>query len=209
MDLSERADLVFYVMGDAPVAEAEVEAAINEKLLEKLNATIDFRFSTWTDFQQKYNTELTTGGADLIYIAGWLNYGLLANSGAFEELERAFWIRTALNSRASSGENALNMCRVSGDLYAIPNNWPEYVPNGVMYREDLRAKFDLPKPDSIENLEAYFLGIQKNMPEQPIPPGNLSRKPGTEHGVRRGQCPELQVSLGHQRWRPLWVEHLL
>ena len=166
-DLSERADLVFYVMGDAPTAEAEVEAAINEKLLEKFNATIDFRFSTWTDFQQKYSTELTTGGPDLIYVAGWLNYGLLANSGAFEELD------TLLDAygpelKAIIGETNLNMCRVNGDLYAIPNNWPEFVPNGVMYREDLRAKFDLPRPDSLENLEAFFLGIQKNMPEQPI-----------------------------------------
>lgn len=60
------------------------------------------------------------------------------------------------------------MCRVGGEVYAVPALWPEYVPTGVSYREDLRAKFDLPVPDSLENLEAYFQGIKDNMPEQPV-----------------------------------------
>lgn len=164
-DLSERVDLVFYVMGDAPNDENAVEEAINEKLLAELNTTVDFRFSTWTDFQQKYSTELTTGNADLIYIAGWLNYGLLANEGAFLELDDLLGTY-APDLESLIGDGNLNMCRVNGDLYAIPNNWPEYVPNGVTYREDLREKYDLPRPDSIENLEAFLTGIQENEPDQ-------------------------------------------
>ena len=73
IDLSEQVDLVFYVMGDAPQDEELVENALNEKLLEKCNATVDMQFSTWTDFQQKYANEITSQGADLIYIANWLN----------------------------------------------------------------------------------------------------------------------------------------
>ena len=59
LDLSQQVDLVFYVMGDAPQDEELVEAALNEKLLEKCNATVDMQFSTWTDFQQKYANEIT------------------------------------------------------------------------------------------------------------------------------------------------------
>ena len=58
------------------------------------------------------------------------------------------------------------MCSVGGKVYAIPCTWPEYVCNGVKYREDLRVKYDLPVPDSVENLEAYLLGIQENDPSQ-------------------------------------------
>ncbi|MBP3273414.1 MAG: hypothetical protein J6L93_00275, partial [Butyrivibrio sp.] len=87
LDLSQQVDLVFYVMGDAPQDEELVEDALNEKLLEKCNATVDMQFSTWTDFQQKYANEITAQSADLIYIANWLNYGQLASSGAFEELD--------------------------------------------------------------------------------------------------------------------------
>ena len=86
-DLSQEANLVFYVMGDAPKDEKVVEDAINAILKEKFNATIDFQFSTWTDWSAKYNTQLTSGGADLIYIANWLSYGLLARAGAFLELD--------------------------------------------------------------------------------------------------------------------------
>ena len=165
LDTSERVDLVFYVMGDAPVDEAVVEDALNEILLEKLNATIDFQFATWTDFQQKYSLELTAGSADLIYIANWLNYGQLATSGAFEELD-GLLDTVAPTLRDTVGQTNLDMCRVQGKIYAIPCSWPEYTCNGIKYREDLREKYNLPVPDSIENFEAYMSGIQENMPEQ-------------------------------------------
>ena len=47
---SERVDLVFYLLGDAPAGLDRVEDKINEILLEKANATVDFQFSTWTDW---------------------------------------------------------------------------------------------------------------------------------------------------------------
>ncbi|MCD7725033.1 MAG: DUF3502 domain-containing protein [Clostridiales bacterium] len=165
LDTSERVDLVFYVMGDAPADEEMVEDAINDILLEKLNATIDMQFSTWTDFQQKYSLELTAGSADLIYVANWLNYGQLAQSGAFMELDELL-DTVAPDLKAAAGDANLNMCSVDGKIYAVPCTWAEYVSNGVKYREDLREKYDLPVPDSLENFEAYLLGIQENDPSQ-------------------------------------------
>lgn len=165
VDTSDRVDLVFYVMGDAPEDEAVVEDAVNAILLEKCNATVDFQFSTWTDFQQKYSMELTSGGADLIYIANWLNYGQLAATGAFLELDDLL-DTAAPELKEMIGPDALNMCSVNGSIYAIPNTWGEYVSPGIKYREDLRKQFDLPVPDSIEHIEEYLLGIKENMPGQ-------------------------------------------
>lgn len=167
LDTSERVDLVFYVMGDAPKDEQMVEDAVNEILLEKANATIDMQFATWTDFQQKYSLELTSGNADLVYIANWLNYGQLASSGAFEELD-GLLDTVAPTLRDTVGDANLGMCRVDGKIYAVPCAWAEYVCNGIKYREDLRAKYDLPVPDSLENFEAYLSGIQENEPNQPL-----------------------------------------
>ncbi len=166
VDTSERANLVFFVMGDAPKDEELVEAAINEILIEKFNATIDFQFSTWTDFQQKYANQLISGGVDMIYVANWLNYGVNAAAGAFLEMDDL--LQYAPGIVALISEDTLNMCRVNGDLYAIPNAWPEYVPIGITYREDLRVKYDLPVPNSLENIEAYFKGVKDNEPNQPI-----------------------------------------
>ena len=179
LDTSERVDLVFYVMGDAPADEQVVEDALNEKLLEKANATIDFQFSTWTDFQQKYSLEMTSGQADLIYIANWLNFGQLAKSGAFLELDDML-DTVAPELKALVGDNQLTMCSVDGNIYAVPNAWPEYVCNGFKYREDLRKQFDLPVPNTLENVEAYFLGIQENMPNQGILTCTTEESQGTQ-----------------------------
>ena len=49
VDLSEHVTLVFYLPGDPPQDEAAIEEALNEKLVEKYNTSIDFQFTTWTD----------------------------------------------------------------------------------------------------------------------------------------------------------------
>ena len=164
-DMSEEANLVFYVMGDAPKDEVAVEDAINAILKEKFNATLDFQFSTWTDFNLKYNNTLISSGADLIYVANWENYGLNANAGAFLEMDELL-DAYAPELKELCGEGMLNMCRVNGDLYCIPAMWPEYVSLGIKYREDLRAKYDLPYPTTMENIEAYLKGIQAADPAQ-------------------------------------------
>lgn len=167
VDLSEHVTLVFYLPGDPPNDETVIEEAVNEVLVDKYNTSIDFQFSTWTDYQQKYSNELTSGNSDLIYIANWLNYQTLANSGAFLELDDLL-NNYAPELRARAGEDNLNMCRVGGELYAVPALWPEFVPSGISYREDLREKYDLPVPNSLENLEAFFQGIKDNDPDQPV-----------------------------------------
>ena len=167
VDLSEHVTLVFYLPGDPPQDEAVIEEALNEKLVEKFNTSIDFQFTTWTDYTTKYNNTLTTGGADMAYIASWLNYQTLSNAGAFLELDDLL-NNYAPDLRALAGESMLDQCRVSGELYAIPALWPEYVSTGISYREDLRVKYDLPVPDSVEDAEAYFQGIRDNDPSQPV-----------------------------------------
>lgn len=167
IDTSERVDLVFYVMGNAPKDEAMVEDAINKILLDKVNATVDFQFSTWTDYNQKYSMTLTSQAADLIYIANWLKFGQLAKSGAFLELDEMLdTVAPALKELI--GAEKLNMCSVDGAVYAIPSAWSEYTCPGLNYREDLRVLYDLPVPDSLENMEAYFDGIRANDPNQGI-----------------------------------------
>ena len=166
-DYSERVDLVFYQLGNAPAAEAEVEAAINEILLEKVNATVDFQFSTWTNWTDKYNTMLTTKGADIIYAANWAGFGNLAKSGAFYELDDLL-DTVSPELRSFVGEEMLDACRVNGKIMTIPSTWKQYSCYGFEYREDLRAKYDLPYPDSVENVEAYLLGIKENEPNQPL-----------------------------------------
>ena len=160
-------NLVFYVMGNPSPDNDAVLAAVNEKLLEKLNCTLEFRFSTWTDYPPKYANELITGTVDMIYTANWREYGTFAKQGAFLPLDDLL-DEYAPELKAKAGDLLLNQCRVDGELYTFPGLWPEYTSNGISYREDLREKFDLPVPNTLENMAAYFEGIQANMPEQAL-----------------------------------------
>lgn len=178
LDTSERVDLVFYTLGDAPADKEKVQEKINEILLEKVNATVDFQFSTWVDWQQKYSLQLTTGGVDLIYTANWSEYGTLANSGAFLPLDDLL-DTVSPDMRELIGESALNQCRVGGQLYTIPCNDLEFTCNGIIYREDLREKYDLPVPNTPENIEAYLLGIKENDPDQQLLDVNGQETMGT------------------------------
>ena len=160
-------NLVVYTMGDPPPDAKTVEDAVNAKLKEKLNCTVNFQMSTWTDYQQKYANEITSGNADIIYSAGWLNYAQLARAGAYLELEDLAK-QYAPDLYSQFPESQLNACKVDGTLYGLPNLWPEYVINGIAYRQDLAEKLNLPAPNTIENAQAYFKGIKDADPNQRI-----------------------------------------
>lgn len=166
-EYSERVDLVFYLLGDSPSGLSEVQDAINEILLEKVNATVDLQYSTWTDWLNKYKTVLTTGGADLIYTANYASFGQLAQSGAFLALDDLL-DTVSPNLRDAYDKAALDACRINGEIMTVPCIWKQYSLSGLEYREDLRLKYDLPVPDSLENLEAYLVGISQNDPNQAL-----------------------------------------
>ena len=197
LDYSERVDLVFYLLGDAPAGLDRVEDKINEILLEKANATVDFQFSTWTDWGEKYKLQLTTGGVDLIYTASWNNFGQLAQSGAFLPLDDLL-DQVSPDYKAQIDPAALEGCRVNGKIMTIPCLWKQYTPGGIEYREDLREKYDLPVPDSIENLEAYLKGIQEKDPSQGLlaqnPQGILAYEDDPIVGIESGYGQRVKMA---------------
>lgn len=165
-DLSETVNLVFYLVGDPGKDYQAVVDELNKYLLEKINTTIEFRFTTWTDWSQKYNLVLSSGEqCDLMYAANWTNYGTLAQTGAFYELDELLE-EYAPDLSGLISKDVLDLCKVDGKLYCIPADQQTFAASGLRYREDLRKKYNLPVPDSLENFEAYISGIQKNEPNQ-------------------------------------------
>ena len=74
-DISETKELVMYVIGDEPVAAEEVEKALNEKLSEKVNTTVDINYISLSDYEQKYSLLLASGeNIDLIYTSTLASY---------------------------------------------------------------------------------------------------------------------------------------
>lgn len=80
----------------------------------------------------------------------------------------------------------------------IPCLWKQYTPGGIEYREDLREKYDLPVPDSIENLEAYLKGIQEKDPSQGLlaqnPQGILAYEDDPVVGIESGYGQRVKMA---------------
>lgn len=164
LDLSEHVNLNFTMLGEAPKDLQKVQDAINEMAEKELNATVTFNFTTWTDTDQKYKLMLSTGQpVDLLFTADWMQYQSYAKKGAFLPLDDLL-PKAAPKLYEFVPQQMWDAVRIDGKIFTIPATYKEYVTNGFVYREDLRAKYDLPKPVDVESFEAYLAGIKKNEP---------------------------------------------
>ncbi|MEW9698241.1 extracellular solute-binding protein [Paenibacillus sp. SI8] len=165
LDTSKKVELQFYMLGDAPKDLPVIEAEINKLALKDLNATVKFNFTTWTDWDQKYKLLLSSGQpVDLIFTADWTQYQAYAKKGAFLPLDDLL-PKAAPKLNSFVPKDMWDAVKIDGKIYTVPATYKEYVTTGFVWREDLRAKFNLPKPDSLANFEAYLAGIKKNVPD--------------------------------------------
>ncbi|WNQ14204.1 extracellular solute-binding protein [Paenibacillus aurantius] len=162
LDTSEKVELQLYMLGEAPKDLPVIEGKINEMALKDLNATVKFNYIPWTDNTTKYKLLLTSGqNIDLIYTANWFGYQQYAKKGAFQPLDELV-PKYAPKLNSFVPKDMWETARIDGKIYTVPSTYKEYTTGGFIYREDLRQKYNLPKPDSIETFGAYLDGIKKN-----------------------------------------------
>ncbi len=169
LDLSKKVELQFYMLGDAPKDLPLIEAEVNKMLEAELNATVKFNYTTWTDWDQKYKLLLSSGQpVDLIFTAEWTQYQSYAKKGAFLPLDDLL-PKVAPKLYEFVPQDMWDAVRIDGKIYTVPATFKEYVTNGFVWREDLRQKYNLPKPVDIETFEQYLDGIKQHEPDmQPL-----------------------------------------
>lgn len=162
----KKVEIEFYMLGDEPRDMPLIEGEINKLTIEDLNCNVDFNFTTWSDYKQRYNLLLTSGQPiNLIFTSEWLNFNQYAYKGAFLELEDLLPV-FAPDLFKFVPEEYWEAIKINGHIYTIPSVWTEYVNEGFLYREDLRKKYRLPIPDSLQNIEKYLEGIKKFEPDR-------------------------------------------
>ncbi|WP_239004623.1 extracellular solute-binding protein [Paenibacillus tepidiphilus] len=165
IDTSKKVELQFYMLGDGPKDLPDIEAEINKMAAEELNATVKFNYTSWTDWDQKYKLLLSSGQAiDLIFTADWTQYQSYAKRGAFLPLDDLL-PKAAPELQKFVPEPMWEDVKVDGKIYTVPATYKEYVTNGFVWREDLRKKYNLPKPTDLVSYEAYMEGIRQNEPD--------------------------------------------
>lgn len=174
------ATVTLYFVCDPPRDVQMVQDRLNEMFQRDMNTTIEFKFSTWTDYTQKYDLTLMSGSdVDLIYTSNWMNYSQYANKGAFLELDELL-PKYAPKLWEKIDDTVWKQLSIGGKIYAVPSTNEVYGGKGILYRQDLCDKYNLPVPNSVENIEAYLLGVKENEPEMRLYASNVEQNASGE-----------------------------
>ncbi len=163
LDTSKEVHLKMIFVGPKPVDYDSVFEAINKKLKEQINATIEGEFLDWSDWAQKYPLKLAANeNFDLIYSANWAGYNDQALKGGFLELTDELLSKYMPQTWVAMPKVSWDQAKVNGKLYMVPQNRGESVEKLILYREDLRKKYNLPAIDSPEAYANYLKTVAQN-----------------------------------------------
>jgi putative aldouronate transport system substrate-binding protein len=161
VDISKKVEVSIFVWGNAPRDLQPVTDALNQMTLKDLNCTIQFQFAG-SDAENRYNLALTSGQPlDIIYTALWRDYPKYAKLGAFLPLEDKLQSITP-ELYASIDADGWKSTLVDGHIYTVPAPFKEYNTKGMLYREDLRKKYNLPEIKDLDSMYQYLVGIKQN-----------------------------------------------
>ncbi|WP_039839090.1 ABC transporter substrate-binding protein, partial [Paenibacillus sonchi] len=160
VDTSQPVTLKMIFVGPKPVDYDAVFGEINKKLKEKINTTLEGEFLDWSDWAQKYPLKLAANeDFDLIYAANWAGYNDQAIKGGFLELTDDMLKKYAPMTWEAMPQVSWGQAKVNGKLYMVPQNRGETVEKLILYREDLRKKYNLPDINSPETYATYLKTI--------------------------------------------------
>lgn len=166
---SEEVKLKMVLLGGKPVDYDLVFGELNKKLKEQINTTVEVEFLDWSDWTQKYPLKFAANeDFDLVYTANWAFYNDQAVKGGFMEITEEMLQEYAPQTWAQMPEVSWDQAKVNGKQYMVPNNNLEVTNKVVLYREDLRQKYNLPEINSLETYADYLKTVAAN--EQGIIP---------------------------------------
>ena len=163
VDTSEEVKLVMYLLGDRTPDFDTVFDRINAKLKEKINATIEVKFMSWGEWEQKYPLVFASGeDFDLIYSADWAMYNSQASKQGFYEITPEALKTYAPLTAKTMYEDAWEQAKVDGKVYMLPMNYKELTAYVFLVRGDLMKKYGIDKMENMDDVEGYLDAIAKN-----------------------------------------------
>jgi len=167
------------VLGEVPADIDEVEAAINEITLEKINATVKLsRIPIGQWFQQKNLILASNEKYDLI-LTDFQSYSAAVAQNQFLELDELLE-QYGQDIRAALGAN-LDVARINGSIYATPVKGFNEAGTALMMRKDLLDKYgiDASSIKGTNDLDAVYATIKANEPDMTVLAPSNSTMPMT------------------------------
>lgn len=162
-DVSEHVDLTLYYVGNEYGDEQMIFDAVNEILEREVNATIEFKALSLSDYATNYSLLLAGGeDIDLIYTSGWCFYTDEAGQGAFQEITDEMLQQYMPQTYASQDTATFQQGMIDGKLYYVPCNKIGYGHTVAAIRGDLREKYGLDPLETIDDLMAYMKAVSED-----------------------------------------------
>ena len=174
--------ITMLVLGDKPTNgryQAMLDV-LNPRLTQQVNATLDFYYVEWADWQTQYNTELLSGDSniDLITTAtDWLFAWDNAKKGAFLPLSQDMLQQNAPKTWAQvQSKGDWDVCTMNDQIWFMPeDNYTQHTNQGFFYRGEWAKQAGIPTVDGkvdglnmIQNMEQftqYFQWVKANQPQ--------------------------------------------
>ncbi len=159
----EQVTLKMYMVGGGEDDNDIVWGEINKLLTAKIKAEIEPVVISFSDREQKVPLILASGETyDIMFLAAW-NFMSTIADGAYVALDDML-PKYGPNLLANIPDVGWKTGTFNGKKYMVPKNESEYQTNGVIIREDLREKFNAPKPTDYASILEYLKIVKENVP---------------------------------------------
>ncbi|WP_127496217.1 extracellular solute-binding protein [Paenibacillus glycanilyticus] len=157
--------LIGYLIGEAPKGMPQVLQAINDKLKNDINATIELNYIGWNDVASKYPLVMASGqDVDFIFAADWNFYVTEATKGAFYPLSQSMLEQYMPRHMAAMAPEALRAADVNGTPYMVPTSSPDRKVNVALFRKDVMEKAGMTQITKFSEIEPYLAEIKRDYP---------------------------------------------
>lgn len=163
----EAPTVTWCVFGNKQQDLDKVMEDLNKKLVEKINVKLNLEVIPQGEFNDKMKLKSTAGeDYDLVFTSNWLN-SITDNMSreAFMPLDELF-AEYGQDIKAAMPEWLLDVGKVNGQLYAVPNQQIIARQLGVAIQKEYAEKygFDKTSLSDIRDLEPFLEAIAKNEP---------------------------------------------
>jgi putative aldouronate transport system substrate-binding protein len=163
-DTSKFVKLKMYNFGTPAKNEAEGVEQINKILKEKINANIELASISWGEWSQKTPVLLASGEPfDLIFSANWAFFTTEGPKGAYYPLNDLL-PKYAPTVWKETPKEAWEQATINGKIYMMPQVTPNFQTHGIMVRDELRQKYNVPEIKTVDDFGLYLDAIKKNEP---------------------------------------------
>lgn len=163
-DVSEPVKLTMYLIGDKVEDFDKVYEKVNEILEKKVNATLEVKYLSWSEYDTKYSLLFSSGeDFDLAFTASdWAYYEYTASKNGFYEMDEKFRQTYAPDIQKLLPEEAWKQAEIKGHVYMVPNYQHEYGKEIIGIRGDLMEKYHYDDIKTPEELESFLWDVAKH-----------------------------------------------